>query len=301
MGRVLPRVSATMTLVLAILLASIGGTFAVSAAMASPPGCTRCADVGGTTGGVEVAVAQGTSDAVSGRGTPGQYGQAPGRTTWQTIEEYATPACSGNGLNGFDAMCMAAFSCPAGNLVRFWIWHRVTTWQAGPPVTSEVGAWEQEQGGFCLGPDDPGITPIGVVISRVQTGFGSLPLPPFSPVVSPAPSTLVNIPTKLEAGSVEPVVLSTTPLPGFTVRVTATPKEWRWTFGDGEQAFTTQPVTTHVYERARQAGARVDVIWGGTFRLPGSDEDFPIRGTATVPGAPVTVDVREARTELVRD
>ena len=48
-------------------------------------------------------------------------------------------------------------------------------------------------------------------------------------------------------------------------------------------------------------GATVRVTWTGTFTLPGSGEVFPIRAPAYVQGPVTEVDVRQARTELVRD
>lgn len=270
------------------------------AASGDPALCNPCTVVGGTDGAVDVEVIRGTSEKVPGRGDA-SFGKAPGRTEWKTVEEYIAPACSANGLQGFEAMCMAALTCPADNLVRFWVWHRVTEWKLGPPPEENVGEWYQEPGSFCLGPDDPGIPDIGRVIAEVQSGFQSLPLPKFTPEINPAPSTLVNIPTKLAAGTADVEQFTTEPLAGIRVRVTATPTEWRWTFGDGSTAVTGVPRTTHVYEKAREFGASVRVTWTGTFQLLGTDEAFPIRTPAYVQGPVTPVDVRQARTELVRD
>jgi hypothetical protein len=289
-----------------VVLAILGAVLVVAGnagiAEAGPETCYRCgASAAGSGGAVDVSVINGTSHSVPGRGT-GSDGKAPGRTTWKVVEEKVVPACSGNGLNGPDALCLAALTCPADNLVRFWVRHKVTYWEAGPPERiTGVDGWSQEPGSFCLGPDDPGITPIGLVIARIQSGFQSLPLPQSVPKISPAPSTLVNIPTRLEAGSAAPVTLTTEPLAGIVVTVTATPVEWRWTFGDGATAVTAAPRTTHEYRQAREAEASVRVMWTGTFTIPGSAEAFPIRTPAYAQGAPATVDVREARTELVRD
>lgn len=192
-----------------------------------------------------VDVVRGKSQPVTGRGSADD-GKAPGRTAWKVVHERMQPTCSGNGLNGGDLLCNAALTCPADNLVRFWVWQKVEYWEAGPPekITRTVD-WYQEPGSFCLGADDPGITPIGVVIAEVQSGFQSLPLPRFTPGISPAPSTLVNIPTKLSAGSADAVTLTTRPLAGIVVEVTATPTEWQWTFGDGTSAVTKTPATSH--------------------------------------------------------
>jgi hypothetical protein len=282
------------------MLAS-GMVVPLSPAQAAPnENCLTC-QASGNGSNIDVSVVKGTSEQVTGRGN-GTEGKAPGRTTWKVIEEYMTPACSSNGLHGYDAMCMAALTCPADNLVRFWVWHKVTHYEAGPPerVTLEEG-WKQEPGSFCLGADDPGITPIGVVIAQVQSGFQSLPLPKFTPDVKPAPSTLVNIPTRLSAGSAEPVTLTTEPLAGITVEVTATPTEWRWTFGDGKTQTTTVPRTEHEYLKSGDHAASVRVTWTGTFRIQGTGESFPIRTPAYVQGPSTQVDVRQARSELVRD
>ncbi len=170
-----------------------------------------------------------------------------------------------------------------------------------------MGEWEQEAGSFCIGADDPGITTIGQVIAAVQTGFQQLPLPVWTPDVRPVPTTLVNVPTSFAAGSADPVTLQTAPL-GIGVTVVATPTEWFWTFGDGTTLTTTTPGRpgtddiTHVYERAQTHGASVRVTWTGTFSLDSNPgESFPIRTPAFTQGPVAPVDVREARTELVRD
>ena len=285
-----------------LIVVGVSPVVAAQHAAADPETCYRCgAEAAGNGDSIDVTAVNGVSESVTGRGN-GSEGKAPGRTTWKVIEEKVAPACSGNGMNGPDALCMAALTCPADNLVRFWVWHKTTHYEAGPPERiTRVDDWAQEPGSFCLGPDDPGITPIGVVIAQVQSGFQSLPLPKFTPEVRPAPSTLVNIPTRLNAGSADAVTLTTEPLAGIVVDVTATPTEWRWTFGDGSTAVTTVPATEHVYRKAQEFGASVRVTWTGTFSLQGSDEVFPIRTPAYVQGPVTEVDVRQARTELVRD
>lgn len=280
-----------------------------SAAADNRADCLRCGPTGtaaGGMGGVDVTVVKGISDTVTGRDNSAT-GPAPGRQQWTTVEEYVTPACAGNALQGAANICMAALTCPADDLVRYWVWHRVTEWSAGPPVTSQVGEWDQEPGSFCLGAEDPGITPIGLVIAAVQSGFQNLPLPEFTPDSRPMPTTLVNVPTSFAAGTADPVTLTTEPLAGIVVTVVATPVEWQWTFGDGGTLTTKVPGrpgtddVTHLYERAQTFGASVRVTWTGTFTLPGSSEVFPIRTPAYVQGPVAQVDVREARTELVRD
>lgn len=57
--------------------------------------------------------------------------------------------------------------------------------------------------------------------------------------------------------------------------------------------------TSHLYRKAGRDPVGVTTIWTGTFTLPGSTEVFTIRTPAPVPSLPVTVQVREARTQLV--
>jgi hypothetical protein len=259
----------------------------------------RCdATGGGAKGTIDVVVRRGVSDRVPGRGD-GTQGEAPGRTEWRTVEERMTPACSGNGFDGPGSLCVTAVSsCPADDQTRYWVWHRVTEHRLGPPRTSTVGAWVQEPGTYCLGPDDPGVPDVGRVLALVQTEFQSLPLRRHAAVASPSPRTLVNIPTRFDAGSAEPQAFAPVLL-GVQVDITATPTAWEWDFGDGATTTTAVPATEHVYRRAVTAGASVRVTWNGTFTLGGSTEVFTIRAPAYVDSPSAQLDVRTARTELV--
>ena len=249
-----------------------------------------------------VAQSRHPSDAVPGRGSAAD-GPAPGKRTWTVTDEYVTPACSFNGLHGADAMCMhAATYCQDGR-IAFWIWHQVTTFTVTPPdptPVQSVGPWRQEAGTFCLGADDPGVPTIGKVASWIQDHFSTIGILPAGVTAAPAPRTLVNLETRLSAGSAAVHDIPAT-TPWATVTIHAKPLRWRWTFGDGSpQLVTTTPDTTHVYTRARQLdGVRVDVEWGGTFSVAGDPTAYPIVGTALVTGTPIRLDVREARSELV--
>ena len=148
-----------------------------TSAVAAGGRCNPCTVVEGDGGGIEVGVTKGVSDSVRGRGD-GSEGEMPGRTGWITIEEYVTPACAANSLNGADMLCVAAVSsCPGDDQVRFWVWHRTTQYVLGPPRTSAIGPWVQERASYCLGPDDAGIPVLGSVVALVQTEFQNLPLP----------------------------------------------------------------------------------------------------------------------------
>lgn len=241
------------------------------------------------------------SDRVPGRGAPSD-GEAPGRTTWTSVAEHITPTCSTNGLLGGDGMCMGALTYCGDGRVGYWVWHRLTTYTRGPDgtVTEQIGPWRQEDGAYCLGGDDPQLPTIGKVLSWVQDHFSSLGIAPAGVTAAPAPRTLVNIETRLSAGSAAPVdIAARTPWSAVTVH--AKPLRWRWTFGDGTQSPPMPtPDITHVYRQARlHLGVRVEVEWGGTFSVAGDPASYPIIGTALVRSADTTVDVRQARSELV--
>jgi len=218
-----------------------------------------------------------------------------------------TPACLTNTREGgADSLCTAAFSCGEG-LIRWFVYHQVTSWtrdEAGN-VTPEVAPWEQLPGTYCLGSDDPGVPDYGRAILLVQRGFQDLPLPRAAVEVAPAPTSLVHVNTAFYAGGAQTFSQSVTPVPGITVTVTARPTSWTWHWGDGtSKTFTTpgeprRPVVTHSYAQARDFSAYVEVSWKGSFTIGGSGEVFDIPTPAIVTSDPVTVQVREARTQLV--
>ena len=270
-----------------------------SAQETRPPSCfPTCPPVVEAGDGViDVIATSGTSDQVPGRGD-GTEGESPGRTTWFTIEEYLTPSCASNALNGADLLCTSAVNSCEPDQVRYWVWHRATTHQLGPPRTSVAGPWLQEPGSYCLGPDDPGVPDIGRVVAEVQTAFQRLPLPVFATTVSPWPQTLVNLDTRLRAGASAPAFFAPVLL-GIPVRITATPVSWAWTFGDGTATTTARPDTEHVYLAPQLLNASVRVTWIGTFTIGDSAEVFTIRAPAYVQGPATAIDVKVARTELV--
>lgn len=270
---------------------------------------TCITEVEGGDGGLTATATTGVSEKVPNRGTPATHGAAPGRREWLTVEEYVTPTCTGNTHNGADALCTTALTtCPADDQLRYWIWHttdRFVRDDAGV-VTQQLPAGTPQQlpGSFCLGPDDPGVPTIGQVIAQVQSEFRNLPLPVAGVQVDPAPTTLVHIPTAFFAGGPPAATFSPTIL-GTTVTISATASRWDWTWGDGTSGSTStpgvpkRPVVSHTYDQARDHQVGRATTWTGTFTVAGSSEVFPIRTPAVVTSAPVTVQVREARTELV--
>lgn len=214
------------------------------------------------------------------------------------------PACMGNSLNGADALCAAAVQSCAEGQIRWFVWQQEIRVVREPPARQE-GPWEQLPGTYCLGSDDPGVPDYGRAILLVQRGFQDLPLPRAAVEVAPAPTSLVHVNTAFYAGGAQTFSQSVTPVPGITVTVTARPTSWTWHWGDGtSKTFTTpgeprRPVVTHSYAQARDFSAYVEVSWKGSFTIGGSGEVFDIPTPAIVTSDPVTVQVREARTQLV--
>jgi hypothetical protein len=298
-----PRAAAA---VVAAALVALSLPFAVGVSSAAgKPGCkdVECfTDGQAKDGGFDVH----HSEHVPGRGD-GSNGPAPGKTTWREVEEEMAPTCYTNSRTNPDALCGPAVnSCPDG-LIRFWVWHRVVEYTKVNGVTTPtvIRDWYEEDGTFCLGADDPGVPNIAKVIDQVRTGFAHLPLLESQVEADPGPTTIVNIDTAFSAGiakaqTFDPVLL------GVTVHVTAKPVEWQWTWGDGQTSTTTtpgvpkQPVVTHKYVRVTDAPVTVVVKYVGTFSVGADPTQFDIVQPAfSPPSAPVTVRVREARSELV--
>jgi hypothetical protein len=200
----------------------------------------------------------------------------------------------------------AATACAADDQVQFWIYHQVTHHEVGKPDV--VDPWQKESGSYCLGPDDPGPdNGVARAFAFVQTEFANLPLPRIAPKVEPAPKALVNVPTVFSAGSADAVHF-TRSFGSFTFDITAKPQTWTWHYGEGAPDPHSGPGTpgdpddtSHTYTKAgTYKNVYVAVTWGGTFTVTGSNEVYPIRGTATVASPRTQVDVRQARSQLVR-
>ncbi len=210
--------------------------------------------------------------------------------------------CTGSGTDTGNILCNTALnSCPVAEQTRFWVYRRtVDTRILGddPPfvqVTSPAFV--------CLGPQAPQVDPAVAVAGVVNRDFQRVVALKGVPEISPEPDTLVNIDTIFTTSSPESYDIPLTVL-GQPVVITATASRWTWHFGDGATDSTTVAGSKgrllHTYRQSGSRGAYVVIDWTGTFRIGGGPVQ-PVNGTATTIGDPVTVAVKQARTELVAE
>ena len=292
---------------LPLLVLAAGLLAAVTPAEAVVPPAADCAlcDVPSARGGEgTITVRHGVSDHVPGRGSPTQ-GRGTGDRDYSYVNEFAAPTCLGSGLHDRGVLCSFALtSCDALDQVRFWIWHQTVTVTVGKaPGEADVtsaGPWVQEEGTFCLGPDDPGVPSIVRTLEAAQDAFESRvrDLPAPTTRTTPGPRTLVHYPTAFTAQNAAPFSFDVT-VAGATVRLHVLPTRFRWHFGDGATTDTTEPRVQHGYESRGTKGIRVDVTWGGWFTVDGSSERYPIDPPARATGAPSALSVVEARAENI--
>lgn len=146
-----------------------------------------------------------------------------------------------------------------------------------------------------------------VTPADVLTAFRRLPLPAGTLQVQPNGRTLVNLDTIFSAQSTLPAAPYALTLLGHDVRVRAHEQTWTFDFGDGTALDSDTPGApyprrdiTHDYTRKGSYQVSVQVTYTGQYSVDGGGwQDVP--GTATVPGAPVPLQVLEARTQLVAD
>lgn len=210
------------------------------------------------------------------------------------------PTCSGNTATDSSVLCTAAVeTCPTQGEVRFWVYTREYNTVTNRALTD----WERAAtpSTVCLGPDDPAIDPTVAIPAIVQRDFKRVVVLKGMAEVSPKPDTLVNIPTIFTTRT-PPSYDIPLSLLGQSVVITATAERYTWHFGDGTSASTSAPGgrVEHEYRKAASRQAYVVIEWSGTFRINGGAAQT-INGRATTTGDPIAVDVKQARTELVRD
>jgi hypothetical protein len=210
------------------------------------------------------------------------------------------PTCSENTADDSGVLCGAAVqSCPVEGEIRFWVYTRQYNLVTDTPLT----AWTRvtEPATVCLGPEDPVIDPLVAIPALVQRDFQRVVVLKGVAEVSPKPDTLVNIPTVFTTSTPRSYDIPLSLL-GQSVVITATAERYTWHFGDGASLSTSEPGgrVEHEYSKAGARQAYVVIEWSGTFRVNGGASQ-PIAGRATTTGEPTDVQVKQARTELVRD
>jgi hypothetical protein len=272
---------------------------AVPVAVADSSSCSDC--IPRARGGEgTITVRHGVSDHVPGRGSATQ-GRGSGDHDYSYVNEYAAPTCLGSGLHDKGILCSFALtSCPALDQVRFWIWHQTVSVTVGDPDVTTVGEWQQLDGSFCLGPDDPGVPSVVQTLTAAQDAFQSRvhDLAASTTRTKPGPRTLVHYLTAFTAEHAAPFSFDVT-VAGATVHLHAVPTGFHWLFGDGSTAQTSEPHVDHSYGDRGRKGIRVDVTWGGWFIVDGGSERYPIDPPAHSTGQPGVLLVVEARAENV--
>ena len=231
----------------------------------------------------------------------GSNGSGAGPVSSLRTETKYVATCSGNTVDGgADVQCGAALNfCPVEGQVRFWVYRRtVDTRIPGHDPPFERDSTPPY---VCLSLDAPEIDPAVAIPAIVNRDFQRVVVLKGVPEVSPEPDTLVNIDTIFSTSSPESYDIQLM-IAGQPVVITATVSRWTWYFGDGATDSTTvegsQGRVVHEYRQSGARSAYLVIEWSGTFQVGGGPVQ-PVNGTATTTGDPVTVEVRQARTELV--
>ncbi len=215
------------------------------------------------------------------------------------------PACEGNVPGSPDSagtLCPRAVELCAGTPdptdLGFWVF---TAPAGADPQASE--SWTATGEFACRGAADEE-EPAALEPVVTAEDFRRLPLPPAEINVQPPNGrTLINVPTNLYTDA-DSVILPTTVL-GQPVRVRATPRRFRWSYGDGAALATADPGapypnlrTAHTYRKPGRRTLGLTTTYSGEYSVAGGAW-IPIDGLATVdsPGAALTV--LSARNELV--
>lgn len=175
------------------------------------------------------------------------------------------------------------------------------------PPADETG-----EGSICLGPSDQPV-PIGSVTGVVERKLTDELLPTDAEVVvQPPGGALINVPTIVRADAARTPITQTFFAAGFSVRVTAKPVRWTWTFGPGEAASFTYPGdayasgvdpttsdrhATWTYGRAGARQLQVVVTWEASYDLAGVGT-VPV-GALDLTSPAVPLQVYASRSELV--
>ena len=300
------RILGAVTIAFVTLMSSPGFPQPASAGPGSQP-CLVCPPVqaSGAGNGIEVVGVSGATagsrpvgEGVEGGGTSSH----PVSATARTFEERRVgTACDGSSPDRPDIYCENALgTCPDPVAVRSFVWRRTVTITAGPPRSTSAGPWQKDPGSYCLSAPEDSSVPLAVrVIAQVQDLFARnrLPLPVARVIARPGPRTLVNLPTRLTAGTAATTELTTSVL-GLAVHISARPTTWDWTLA-GERLTTSSPTLQQTYLRPGTSPAGVTITWTGTFRIGDDPTQHPLVRPAIVRGVPLILQVLEAHAERV--
>ena len=190
-------------------------------------------------------------------------------------------------VNPGDVDCAAALGCPDPQQRLWQLWGRLPN-----------GNWTTVTTG-CFGGTPPAYKPPTVTPGQVLEALRRVGLPELPTVVQPAGKTLVNFDTNFYTEP-RPVTLTLTLL-GQRVQVEATPTTYRWDFGDGATATTSEPgaaypnlAITHRYADARvTVHPSVETTYTARFRVGGGDWQ-DVGGTVTAAGPATALRIAEA-------
>lgn len=214
------------------------------------------------------------------------------------VDRNLVPTCTGN--NAFDggALCNAAVqTCPDGQ-IRFWVFEATIVRVTGQP---EPGTGYMLIETVCRVANDPEVDPAAALPGLVQSQFKSVVVLSGKAQVSPTPATLVNVPTRFQTDAPASYQIPLTLL-NRSVVITANAERYIWEVGEGRARVSTRPMgyLEYAYKGAGAREVYVDIEWSGTYSVDGGSQQ-PITGTVTTDGVPTTVEVQQARSELVRD
>jgi hypothetical protein len=181
-----------------------------------------------------------------------------------------------------NSFCLARrIDCPTGT-------QEMTVWfaEAGEPL--------RLRGTTCIGPAGPRMAQdvATEVADRVVTH-----VPALAPSVRPSP-VLAQVPARVSSGQPAVMGARTMTLAGATVTLDAS-AVWIWTWGDGSTTSTSKPTLTRQWPRAGRHTVAVKARWSGWFTVDGLGP-FPAGGSKVEQEAVVQIDVRPARSVLVR-
>ena len=280
---------------LAVSLAVLAALSCDGQAFADPPRCFGCEERSKIESSAEAFTGTQIVRGPGGRAVP--FGGGSGGSSCPGCRYDLVPACAvGDG----GSLCPPELACADPADTRYLVY------VMRPPAMAR-----EPRGDVCLGPGEEPVETADIT-SAVAQYVDQLVPAAAGLRIQPPDGALVNLPTIFSAASgTEAVTQDFFPL-GFSVSVTARPTTWTWTFDDGVTVTTDHPgvpyrggevetdpaYVTHTYRSAGQRVVRVVTSWSATYRLPGLGE-VAVPGQVQRDSGPVTLPVREARSELI--